>query len=162
MPPPSLLSTVSIALVMPDHSSLRKYGTRNPLQPEFGRVFKPYAVGQWSAKKRLDQKKFNPDLRGIQHMHNQLQIIAARLQHRLEAQGLAGRTVVLKVKFASFDSVSRQISLSPPVSLESVSVPNRDASPHAGAVARASSAVAGHHGRPLARSGRSRRLTHFV
>lgn len=65
------------------------------------------------------EETFDHDLRNIPHMHAQLQTIAARLQHRLEAQGLAGRTVVLKVKFASFESVSRQISLPAPVSLES-------------------------------------------
>ncbi|UQN09463.1 DNA polymerase IV [Deinococcus sp. QL22] len=65
------------------------------------------------------EETFDLDLTSLQEMHLQLVKIAGQLQRRLETQGLAGRTVVLKVKFASFASVSRQISLPGPVFLES-------------------------------------------
>lgn len=45
------------------------------------------------------------NLREIQHIHAQLQIIAVWLQSWLEPQCLAGRTVGLKVKFAGFESI---------------------------------------------------------
>ncbi|THF69195.1 DNA polymerase IV [Deinococcus sp. Arct2-2] len=64
------------------------------------------------------EETFDQDLREMQQMHGQLGMIAEKLQKRLESQSLAGRTVVLKVKFANFESVSRQISLPVPVFLE--------------------------------------------
>ncbi|MFB9992071.1 hypothetical protein ACFFLM_08870 [Deinococcus oregonensis] len=92
-----------------------------------GRQMYAVARGQddWSVDPSRERKSvgveetFDHDLHEFPPMHAQLQLIAARLRHWLETQGLAGRTVVLKVKFASFESVSRQISLPAPVSLES-------------------------------------------
>jgi DNA polymerase-4 len=65
------------------------------------------------------EETFDLDLTSLQEMHVPLEHIAGQLQRRLESQSLAGRTVVLKVKFASFESISRQLSLSAPVSLHS-------------------------------------------
>jgi DNA polymerase-4 len=61
------------------------------------------------------EETFGQDVRSLDALHGQLKSIAQRVEERLAAQGLAGRTVILKVKFASFESVSRRVSLPTPV-----------------------------------------------
>ncbi|MFN2557694.1 MAG: DNA polymerase IV [Nitriliruptorales bacterium] len=63
------------------------------------------------AKSVSAEETFDHDIDDPEQLHRELLRLCERVGHRLRSSRLAGRTIVLKVRFASFETVTRSITL---------------------------------------------------
>lgn len=84
-----------------------------------GRDERP-VVPDREAKSIGNEDTFAEDIADNGALQIKLLSLAARLGRRLRKAGLAGRTVTLKVRFASFRTITRSITLTEPVHLDDV------------------------------------------
>ena len=66
------------------------------------------------AKSLSAENTFAQDLAEATEMERELLVLAERVGERLRAEGLAGRTITLKVRFADFHTITRSTSLQEP------------------------------------------------
>lgn len=103
------VSTVADLAAMDDDDAVRLLGTAHGrgllalARGEDDRAVEPYR----EAKSVSAEETFATDLRDPQRMAAEVDLLAAKVAARLRREGLAGRTVTLKVRFADFTSRSR-------------------------------------------------------
>jgi DNA polymerase-4 len=81
----------------------------------------PRAVEPDRATKSISQEEtYATDLRDVAHLRRQVVRMADAVGGRLRAQGLQGRTVTLKVRFADFSTITRSRTLTEPTGTASM------------------------------------------
>lgn len=93
------------------------FGKMGPLLSQLAQGTDPRPVQPERPVKSVSRESTFPrDIRNLQELDNALQRLAEGVANRLQARGLAGRTVTVKLRYSDFRTVSRQTSLSLPVS----------------------------------------------
>lgn len=85
----------------------------------WGRDNRP-VVPDREAKSLGNEDTFEDDIRSKEDISLELLSLASRVGRRLRKAGLFGKTITLKVRFSSFRTITRSITLSDPVSLDEV------------------------------------------
>ena len=109
------ITTVAELQATPETELAARFG-------KFGRVLAHLVQGEDSrrvipdrpAKSISTETTFAQDLSDFGHLDAALKILTEQLARRLHRSGLAGRTVILKLKTADFQSLTRQTRLSYP------------------------------------------------
>jgi DNA polymerase-4 len=85
----------------------------------WGRDERP-VVPDREAKSIGNEDTFDTDIRSQQEIKYELLSLAERVGWRLRKAGLSGRTISIKVRFSSFRTVTRSITLAEPIVLDEV------------------------------------------
>lgn len=92
---------------------------RELYQLAWGRDTRP-VVPEREAKSIGHEDTFAQDIFATEDILRELLALAERVGWRLRRAGLAGRTITLKVRFASFHTVTRAVTLADPTALDAV------------------------------------------
>ncbi|GAB3595361.1 DNA polymerase IV [Angustibacter peucedani] len=106
---PAGIRTVADLAAMDDDDAVRLLGSahgRGLLAIARGDDERP-VVAYREAKSISAEETFETDLRDPLRMGSEVDVLAARVAHRLRREGLAGRTVTLKIRFADFSIRTR-------------------------------------------------------
>jgi DNA polymerase-4 len=105
-----------LAEVAPEHLQTQ-FGKTGGMLAHLSRGIDSRAVQPERHVKSVSRETtFARDVRDQRELDGELQRLAESVSRRLEGRGLAGRTVVVKLRYADFRTVSRQSSLPAPVS----------------------------------------------